>query len=135
MGRHWVVPWMRMPAVVEAPGLGARPAVGQVDEGLSGEEVVLHVVDNALDAWLVGGSGHPGRVDDEAPGLRVLHEGVVDPRRRVLGRDDDRLHVVGDDDGEHAAEVAPGRLEAPDDLFGRLEKRRPDELVAAEARP
>ena len=115
-----------------APGLGAHPAVGQVDEGLSGEEVVLHVVHDALDPWLVGRGGHPGRVDDEAPGLGVLHEGVVDPRRGVLGRDDDRLHVVGDDDGEHPAEVAPGRLEASDDFFGRLEERRPDELVTAE---
>ena len=38
------------------------------------------------------------------------------------------LHVVGDDDGEHPAEVAPGSLEAADDLFCRLGKRRPDEL-------
>ena len=113
------------------PGLGAHPAVGQVDEGLSGEEVVLHVVDDAFDPWLVGRGGHPGGVDDEAARLGVLHEGVVEPRRGVLGRDDDRLHVVGDDDGEHPAEVAPGRLEATDHLFGRLEERRPDELVAA----
>ena len=110
-----------------------HPAVGQVDELLSGEEVVLHVVDDPFDPWLVGRGGHPGGVDDEAAGLGVLHEGVVDPRRGVLGRDDDRLHVVGDDDGEDAAEVAPGGLEAPDHLFGGLEERRPDELVAAEA--
>ena len=94
------------------PGLGPHPAVGQVDEGLSGEEVVLHVVHDAFDPRLVGGCGHPGRVDNEAAGLRVFHEGVVDPRRGVLGRDDDRLHVVGDDDGEDSAEVAPGGLEA-----------------------
>ena len=37
--------------------------------------------------------------------------------------------------GKTATEVAPGRLEASDDLFGRLEERRPDELVTAEARP
>ena len=117
-----------------APGLGAHPAVGQVDEGLSGEEVVLHVVHDAFDAWLVGRGGHPGGVDDEAAGLGVLHEGVVDPRCGVLGGDDDRLHVVGDDDGEHPAEVAPGRLEAPDHLLGGLEERRPDELVTAGAR-
>ena len=55
--------------------------------------------------------------------------------RGVLGRDDDRLHVVGDDDGEDPAEVAPGRLEAPDHLFGGLGERRPHELVAAEDRP
>ena len=135
MGRHWVVPWMRMPGRGATPGLGPRPAVGQVDEGLSGEEVVLHVVHDAFDPWLVGGGGHSGRVDDEAAGLGVLHEGVVDPRCGVLGRDDDRLHVVGDDDGEHPAEVAPGGLEASDDLFCRLEERRPDELVTAEDRP
>ena len=132
-GRHWVVPWMRMPAVVLHQVSAAHPAVGEVDEGLSGEEVVLHVVDDAFDSWLVGRGGHPGGVDDEAPRLGVLDEGVVEPRRGVLGLGDDRLHVVGNDDGEHPAEVAPGRLEAPDDLFGGLEERRPDELVAAEA--
>ena len=77
------------------PGLDAHPAVGQVDEGLSGEEVVLDVVHDAFDPWLVGGGGHPGGVDDEAAGLGVLHESVVDPRRGVLGHDDDGLHVVG----------------------------------------
>jgi len=61
----------------------------------------------------------PG-VDDETPGLRVLDEGVVEARCGVLGLDDDRLHVVGDDDGEDPAEVAPGRLEASDDFFGAL---------------
>ena len=95
-----------------APGLGPHPTVGQVDEGLSGEEVVLDVVHDALDAGLVGRGGHPGGVDEKAAGLGVLDERVVEPRRGVLGLDDDRLHVVGDDDGEDAAEVAPGRLEA-----------------------
>ena len=94
---------------------------------------MLHVVDHAVDAWLVGGCGHSGGVDDEAAGLGVFHEGVVDPRRGVLGHGDNRLHVVGDDDGEHPAEIAPGGLEAFDDLFCGLEERRPDELVTAEA--
>ena len=117
-----------MPAVVVHHVSARRPAVGEVDEGLAGEEVVLDVVHDPFDARLVGRGPHPGGVDDEAPGLGVLEEDVVEPGGGVLGLDDDRLHVVGDDDGEHAAEEAPGRLEAPDHLLGGLGEGGPDEL-------
>ena len=78
-----------------APALPPPPAVEQVDELLSGEEVVLHVVHHAFDAWLVRGRGYPGRVDEEPSRLGVFHEGVVEARRGVLGHDDNGLHVVG----------------------------------------
>ena len=67
IGRHWVVPWTRMPAVLVHQRLGPRPAVGQVDEGLSGEEVVAHIGHDALDPWLVGRGRHPGGVDRRSP--------------------------------------------------------------------
>ena len=117
-----------------APRLGAHPAVGQVDEGLPGEEVSLHVVDHPFDAWLVRRGPHSGRVDEEAAVLRVLHEHVVEPRRAVLRVDDDRLHVVGDHHREHPGEEPPCSLEPADHLLGGLRERRPHELMSAEAR-
>ena len=68
----------------------------------------------------------------KAPRLRVLQEHVVEPGCGVLGFDDDRLHVVRNHHREDAAEVAPGRLEAADHLFGGLGERGPHELVTAE---
>jgi hypothetical protein len=49
-------------------------------ELLSGGEVLLDLVHDPFDPWLVGRSTHPSGVEDEATGLGVLHEGVVDPR-------------------------------------------------------
>jgi hypothetical protein len=113
MGRHWVVPWMRIPAVV-AHQASARTRQSARSTNSSPAKKLCC---NAFDPWLVGGGGHPSGVDDEAAGLGVFHEGVVDPRRGVLGRNDDGLHVVGNDDGEDATEIAPGGLEPPDHLF------------------
>jgi hypothetical protein len=121
-GRHWVVPWVRV------------PAVGQIDECLAGEEVVAHVGHDPLDTRLVGRGPDSGGVDDEAPRLGVLEEHVVETRGGVLGLDDDRAHVVGNYDGEDPAEEPPGGLEAFDDLLGRLAEARPHELVTAVTR-
>ena len=65
---------MRRPAVVLHQVSARPPAVEQVDELLSGEEVVLHVVHHTFDPRLVGGGRYPGGVDEEAPRLGVLHE-------------------------------------------------------------
>jgi hypothetical protein len=44
------------------------------------------------------------RVDDEAAGLRVLQEGGRQPGLEGIGRLDDRLRIVGDQDAEDALE-------------------------------
>ena len=69
----------------------------------------------------------------KAPRLCVLHERVVDAGREVVGRLDDGLHRVGDDDREDPAKEPPGRLEALDHRLDALGEGGPDELVPAPA--
>ena len=61
MGRHWVVPWMRMPAVSVHQVSARTRHVGQVDEGLAGEEVVLDVVHDASPPSACRSGSAPGR--------------------------------------------------------------------------
>ena len=65
--------------LIGAPRLGAGLGVGQVDEGLPGEEVVSHILDLPLDPWLVLRVGHPGRVGDQSAGLGVLQPADREP--------------------------------------------------------
>ena len=86
-------------------------------------ESALDVVHDALDA-LACRSGRPylaASITKPRDGAYSMKASLI-RWRGVLGGDDDRLHVVGDDDGEYPAEVAPGGLEPSDDLFGRLEE-------------
>ncbi len=112
-----------------APALGAGPTVGQVEELLAGEEVPAHVLHGALDAGLVLRVPDPCRVDDEAPGLGVLAERVVEPGIGRIGLVHHRFEVVGDGDGEHTAEKRPRGVEPGDDLGEGLAVGGEDEQV------
>jgi len=67
------------PGAHPAPLLGPTLGVGEVDEGLAGEEGVAGEGHGPLHAGLVLGVTHPGRVDAEAARLGVLDEGLVQP--------------------------------------------------------
>ena len=108
-GRHWVVPWIRMPGPLPAPLLGPALGVGEIDERLAGEERVAHERHRPLDPWLVLRATHPGRVDPEPAGLGVLDERLVQPRLERIGVVDDRLQVVGD----HRARTRRRRTPTP----------------------
>ena len=71
----------------------------------------------------------PERIDHEAPGRGVLDESLVEPRLERVGFLDDRRHVVGDHNPEHAAEKDPRRLEASHNRLGRLAEGQPHEAV------
>jgi len=51
-------------------------------------------------------------VDIKIPRLRVLQKGWGDPGGERIGIDDDRLGVIGNDDGKGAAEKLPGASQA-----------------------
>jgi hypothetical protein len=53
------------PGALAAPRLGAALSVGEVNEGLTGEERLAHEPHHALHARLVLGVAHPRRVDHE----------------------------------------------------------------------
>ena len=117
-GRHWVVPWIRMPGPLPAPRLGAALRVGEIDERLTGAERVPHELHRPLDPRLVLRATHPGRVDQEPAGLGVLDERLVQPRLERIGVVDDRRHVVGD----HRARTPRRRTPTP--LRTRRSRRR-----------
>jgi hypothetical protein len=63
-----------------APLLGSALGVGEINEGLPGEERAPHEGHLALDSGFVLGRAHPGRIDEEPAGLGVLDEGLVETR-------------------------------------------------------
>jgi hypothetical protein len=77
---------------------------------------------------------HPGRVDEEAAVLRVLDEGLVEPRLSRVGVVDDEGEVVGDEDLEDAAEELLGRLAALDHGLGGLGEGEIDEAEPGQTR-
>ena len=95
-------------------------ASSSVEEHFAGEAVVADAGDGALDAPLVAGRAHAGRVDMKVPRLRVLEKRRRDPRRQRVGADDDRLRVVRDDDREDPTEEGPGGLARLDRARRRL---------------
>ena len=118
------------PGPLTAPRLSPPLRVGEIDEGLAGEEALAHERHHPLHPGLVLRGAHPGRVDHEPAGLRVLDERLVQARLERVGPLDDRLHVVGDHRGEHAAEEHPRRFAAVDHIADRLTERQPHEAVA-----
>ncbi len=117
-----------------APQLSPALGVGEIDEGLAGEERAPHELHLALDPRLVLRRAHSRRVDLEPTGLRVLDEGLVEARLQRIGRVDHRGEVVGDQRAEDTAEEPPCRLTAGDDVRRRLAVREPHEAVPAETR-
>src|SRR5450432_728744 len=117
-----------------APVLGAAACVVQVDEGLAVEPALTHVRHLILDARLVLRRTDASRVHEDAAGLHVVGERVEECGVEGVRRFYDRLHVVGDHRVTHCTEKPPRTIEAFAYGFGRLTKRRPDELVAAEAK-
>ena len=122
------------PGPLPAPQLGAALRVGEIDEGLAGEERAAHELHLALDAGLVLRGPHPGRVDEKPAGLRVLDEALVQARLERVGAVDDRGHVVGDQRGEDPVEERPRCFAAGDHRLGGLAVREPHEAVPAEHR-
>ena len=82
------------PGDLSAPPLGAGPAISQVEELFTGEEIRPHIGHRPLDPRLVLRVAHPGGINDEASGLGILSEHVVEPGLGVIGLIDDRLEVV-----------------------------------------
>ncbi len=72
---------------------------------------------------------HPGGVDQEAPVLGVLQEGVVYAGLGGLCLGDDRRQVIGDNYGENAMKELPGVLEPLDDIGRGLGEAQPHEHV------
>ena len=126
-------------AVDGVPGPGGAPhlrpalGIGQVQQALPSEKAVAHQRDRALHPRLVCGPPHPRRVHQEAPGLGVLDEGLVEPGLGGVGLLHDGGHVVRDHHGEHAAEKRPRRLEPGDHRGGGLGEGQPHEAVPAVA--
>lgn len=122
------------PVLLQAPlpRVGARR--GQIREDLAGEAVLTDGGHSALHAGLVPGAPHAGGIDDEAPRLGVLEEGLIEVRLQGIGLLDDRLRVIGDQDPEDAVEEGPRRLARLDRRLRRLPQHRVDEAVAREDR-
>ena len=68
----------------------------EIEQVLALEAVAAHVGYRPLDARLVLGPPHAGRVDDKAARLRVLQESQCDLWRKRVGLLADRLRVVRD---------------------------------------
>ncbi len=78
------------PGPLPTPGLGPALGVSEIDEALAGEERAPHELHLALDTGLVLRRPHPGGVDEEPAGLRVLDEGLVQPGLERIRAIDDR---------------------------------------------
>jgi len=78
----------------------------------------------------IGGPADPGRIDREAPRLRVLQEARHEFRLHGIGPLDEPLGVVNDRGAEDAAEERPGCFTRLDGGRGRLPEDRVDEAVA-----
>jgi len=115
------------PGPLPAPLLGAPVGVGEVDEGLPGEQRPPHERHRPLDPRLVLRAAHPRRVDREAARLGVLHERLVQPRLGRVGALHDGFEVVGDHRGEHPAVERPRRLEPRDHIIQCLTVGQPHE--------
>jgi hypothetical protein len=105
------------------------PAVLDVTEVFSSEEVRPRVLDTPFNPGFVAGMAHPGRIHHETPGLGVLAERVIKPRIGGIRVVDDRFHVVRHHNREHAPEEDPRGLEPSHDVFQCLAQRRIDEHV------
>jgi ribosomal protein L1 len=77
------------PGPIPAAGLGSALGVGEVDEGLPGVHGVAGEGHDPFHSGLVLGAAHPGRVDQEPPGLGVFHERLVEPGLGGVGLFDD----------------------------------------------
>ena len=82
-----------LPGPPGAPGLCLALRIGQAGELLAGEEAAADERHHPLDAGLVGWPADPGRVDHEAPVLRVLGEGLVEAGIGRVRPVHDRGHV------------------------------------------
>ena len=92
--------------VVVAPEGRVGAGGDQIAQRLAAEAVLAHTRHAALDARFVARMAHPGRIDREAAGLRILAEGPDDARMQRVGRVDARLGVIGDEDREDAPKNA-----------------------------
>ena len=122
------------PGPLPTPRLDPGLRVGQVGEALPGPEVAAHVLHRPLDPRLVLRRAHPGRVSGETDVLGVVQPALAQLRVDRVGVGDHRLHVVGDQDLEAAAEERPGRLTTGDHRGQRLRVGQPHEHVPAEHR-
>ena len=106
--------------LVEAPGAGPHVRIVEREEHFAREAVVADAGYGALDAPLVPRGAHARRIDMKVPRLRILEKRGRDPRRQRVRADDDRLRVIGNEDGEDAAEEGPRRFARLDRARGRL---------------
>ena len=91
------------PRPVPAPVLRPVLRVGDAGELLPGEEADLHELHAVFDPPLILRGADPGRVADQAAGLRVLQPLPIPPRLQPAGLVHHRLEVAGDEHLEHAA--------------------------------
>ena len=94
-----------------------------------GEEAALGELHAVFDPALILRGADPGRVHDQAAGLRVLQPFPVPPRLQPVRLVHHRLEVVRHQDLEHAAEKRPGRLAAGDHRGRGLRERQVHEAV------
>ncbi len=122
------------PGPLPGPVIGPPLRVADVQERLPGEEAALRELHPGLDPPLVLRGADPRGIDSDAAGLRVLQPLPVPPRLQPVRRVHHRLHVVRDEQREHASEEPPGRLAARDHRQRRLRERQVDIAVAGEHR-
>jgi hypothetical protein len=117
---------------VSAPCLGSGAQQSQVvRERLAREPALAHEWDLILNARLVARMPYTSGVDEEVARLSVLRERRIDSRVLRAGADDGGARVVEHDAPNYATEEQPGGVEPIHQCLGRLQERRPYELVAA----
>ena len=106
-----------------------RARVVECGQDFSGKAIVADAGDGPLDAPFVTGSPHARGVDMKVARLCVLEKRGRDARRQGIGRDDDRLRVIWNQDRENAAEKFPGGFTRLDGAGGGFLEGGIDEAV------
>lgn len=104
--------------------------VREIAPRFAAKEILAHIRDAALDMRLPRWLAHGGRVDHEAPILRILLKSALKDRIVAVRFRDGRRQVVDDEAGGHAAEKLPRVLEPADDVGDPLRVRDVHILVA-----
>ena len=117
-----------------APVLRAALRILDAVEVLPGEETALGEFHAVFHPPLILRRPDPGRIHDQAAGLRVLQPLPVPPRLQPVCLIHHRLEVVRHEHREHAAKKAPCRLTPGDHRGRRLRERQIHEAVPGQHR-
>ncbi len=120
-----------LPGPARAPGRRPALGVGQVGEGLPGEEAAAHELDRPLDAGLVGGRRTRAGSITKPRSWAYSAKARLSRGSSGWARSTTAAMLSGIDDLEDPAEERPRRLEPGDDRRQVLAEAQPHKAVPA----